>query len=455
MPQLLLEIQNRAHPSLLKYRRVLTPNDWAALRAWFSTFKGFQLAWLLELCDYAICLKARQTGFSHTTAAVGVLWGAIHGELTTIISVGDREAKEVLTYAKRHARVLVQLGCSLARIVKENAEEIVFASGGRIMALPGTGGRGFSGNMVLDEYAYAPHAAKVWDAAAAVTTLGGRLRVVSTPNGIGNDFEQLWTGVQKGEILGYKPYLVTLDDAIAQGYPVDLAKCWTMAKGDPRIFDQWFRCKFLDNDLQYIPSDLFARRFFETVSDEGVAYGGLDIGEKRDRTTLAIVKRQGDRRTLVHIESHKLTDDDLLDRLAAKAIGTYGCQRLALDKTGLGIFPAKRMKRTYGSKVEQVDFNLTSKEDLATGLYDAVQTEELQLPRSYIFNGIDEMPALRDDVYSIRRIVTAAGNVRYDAPRTTKGHADSAWALMLALHAAGRMSRMYAALQKSTQPKAS
>jgi hypothetical protein len=32
--------------------------------------------------------------------------------------------------------------------------------------------------------------------------------------------------------------------------------------------------------------------------------------------------------------------------------------------------------------------------------------------------------------------VTSAGNVRYDAARTDEGHADSAWALGLALHAA-------------------
>ncbi|MBA3833597.1 MAG: hypothetical protein H0X34_17230, partial [Chthoniobacterales bacterium] len=175
--------------------------------------------------------------------------------------------------------------------------------------------------------------------------------------------------------------------------------------------------------------------------------GGLDIGESRDRTTLAIVKRIGDKRSLIHLESHKLTDDKLLDDLAAKAIGVYHCQRVAIDKTGLGLFPSKRIKQVYGSKIEQVDFTSGSKEDLATGLYDAVQAEEIELPASYLFNGVDEIPLLRDDVYAIRRLVTAAGNVRYDAPRTAAGHADRAWALMLAIHAAGKQSKMFAALQ--------
>jgi len=448
----------RKYPSLGRYSKILTEGrglagEWLALTAWLSTFKPFQLDWLLDLTAYAICLKARQTGFSHTTAAVAVLWGAFHAETTTVISVGKLEAEEILLKAKLHAKVLVALGSKMAEVIRENATEIVFASGGRIVALPSSGGRSFSGNVFLDEYAYQQHAGKVWDAAAAVAMLGGRLRVVSTPNGIGNEFEQLWTGIKKGKIKGWKPYEVSLDDALAQGYSVDLEKCWAMAKGDARIFDQWFRCRFLDNDLQYIPSDLFAKRFVASIVDEGVAYGGLDIGESRDRTTLAIVKRIGDRRRLVHLESHKLTDDKLLDDLAAKAIGTYKCQRLAIDKTGLGLFPSKRIRNTYGSKIEQVDFSLGAKEDLATGLYDVIQSEELELPASYIFNGVDEIPLLRDDVYAIRRLVTAAGNVRYDAPRTSAGHADRAWALMLANHAAGRMSRMFAALQKASGTK--
>ena len=40
-----------------------------------------------------------------------------------------------------------------------------------------------------------------------------------------------------------------------------------------------------------------------------------------------------------------------------------------------------------------------------------------------------------DDVTSIRRTVTEAGTVRFEAPRTAKGHADRAWALMLAIQA--------------------
>ena len=47
-------------------------------------------------------------------------------------------------------------------------------------------------------------------------------------------------------------------------------------------------------------------------------------------------------------------------------------------------------------------------------------------------------PATREDLHKVRRTVTAAGNVRLDAPRDDAGHADRFWALALAYHAADR-----------------
>ena len=75
-------------------------------------------------------------------------------------------------------------------------------------------------------------------------------------------------------------------------------------------------------------------------------------------------------------------------------------------------------------------FTQGSKEVLATTLYEAFAKGIIRIPE-----GDRE---LREDLASLRRIVTAAGNVRYDAPTTAEGHADRAWALALALHAAIR-----------------
>lgn len=427
------------HPSLETYQRVLPAAEFAAFNAWLSTFYPFQRDWLLEPADYAICNKSRQIGLSHTTSAVGVVWGAFHGELTTIISVGDRESAEVLDKAKKHASVLQQLGSRMAAIgTRNNASEVSFASGGRILALPSTGGRSFTGNVFLDEFAYQEHAAKVWDAAAAVTMLGGRLRVVSTPNGMGNDFHSLWKKSADPE-FGWKRHEIPIETAIAQGYPVDEKKCWALAKGDPRLYDQLFRCKFLDNELQYIGSDLIEDASTDNLqTTEGPYFAGLDIGKTVDRTVLYVLRKTGGAYITAHIETHRRTDDKGLDDMVERAFKRFDLRRLALDATGLGAFPAQRMQKRFGiSKVEPITFTLQTKEDLATALYTAFINRQVKIPKTRLVGcQASEPELLREDIASLRRIVTAAGNVRYDAPHTDEGHADRAWALALALHAA-------------------
>lgn len=385
---------------------------------------------------------------SHTTSAVGVLWGAFHGELTTIISIGDLESKEVLDKTKRHVQVLKALGSKMADTVKFNATELTFCSGGRVIALPSTGGRGFSGSVFLDEFAYQEHAQKVWDAAAAVTMLGGRIRVASTPNGVGNDFHLLWRRALASE--AWSTHEVPIQRAVDQGYPVDLKKCRELAKGDDRLFDQLFNCAFLDGELQYLPTSLIESCQKERAQLEegsGPFVAGLDVGKTADRTVLIVLKKVGSVAKLVYVESRKRTDHLGLQDMVDRAFAKFGLQKLCVDCTGIGLFPAEEMQSKHGFyQVEPVNFNLKSKEELATGLYVAFNEKRVMIPKTDADipappEGMHETQpntarVLKEDLCSLRRIITNAGNVRYDAPHTEEGHADSAWALALAVKAA-------------------
>ena len=420
----------------------LPERELKAFRAWERTFYAFQLQWLFEPADYALALKSRQIGFSHTTAALATLWAVALGETTTLISVGEREAKEVLEKAKAHAGALRDFGSRWATVRgKDAAEEIRFASGGRLVALPQTsGGRSFSGNVFLDEYAYLQDPEKVWDGASAVTMHGYRLRVASTPNGVGNSFHSLATDPKQNS--GYAIHNIPIERAIADGMRVDMDRCWKMAKGDPRIFDQLFRCKFLDGSLQYIPTAAVNEcSSADCYVHVGECYAGLDIGHSNDLTALVVVRVGLDGVPVVQaIRTCKRTDYETLRDLVAEAFGRYSLRRLAIDSTGIGTFPAEQLQKSYGShRIEAVPFTAAVKEDLATTAHAHFIANGVRLPLTD--NAIADCEPggaarLREDVCSIRREVTSAGNVRYDAARTADGHADTAWALFLALHAA-------------------
>ncbi len=417
---------------------------------------------MLEEGELSICNKSRQIGLSHTTAGVGVLWGAYHGELTTIISKGQDESTEVLDKAKRHAYVLASLGSKMARTTRSNTTELCFASGGRILALPSTGGRSFTGNVFLDEFAYQEHAEAVWDAAAAVTLLGDfRIRVASTPNGLQNSFSHLWESAHLPD-SGYTTHEIPMRVAIEQGYPVNLKKAWALAKGDPRLFDQFFNCSFLDGQLQYIPSEYIARCSTDDLAtSEGEYYAGLDIGRDNDLSVLVVLRYVRGVLYLAHLEYMKRTDSDGLEAMCDRAFAKFDLRRLCIDATGLGTFPAERIKKKHSERVdtkwrrprvEPVDFTPSVKEDLATCLYASLTGNVLRIPKTD--KALPGCPAgtaedIRKDIASIRRIVTSSGNIRYDAPRTAKGHADRAWAIALAVHAAGTPNPMIEALRAS------
>jgi phage FluMu gp28-like protein len=360
-------------------------------------------------------------------------FGGCGGETTSIVSKGEREAEEVVEKATQHAEVLVRLGSQWAGLKKKRSDEMRLASKGRIISLPATSaGRGYSGNIILDEFAYHTDPKKIYDGASGSVLHGGKTRIVSTPNGVGNLFHDIWTN-QK--LKGWSKHAVTLDQAISQGLKVNIEDCWELALHDKRLFGQLFHCNFLDGALQYIPNELIERALAPGCAVYGEHYAGLDIGRVNDLTSLVVVCNDAQGvRWVVHEETRKRTEPEDIEYLVHQAVWRWGCRRVGIDASGLGTFPAIQMQKKYGLyRVIPVTISPKIKGELATTMYQHFADGRIRLPE-------DNLP-LREDVASIRRIITAAGNVTYDAPRTEKGHADRAWALALALQGCSAPSR--------------
>lgn len=88
---------------------------------------------------------------------------------------------------------------------------------------------------------------------------------------------------------------------------------------------------------------------------------------------------------------------------------------------------AERLQKRYGAVVEPVQFTAQVKERLAPMVKQAFEDRLVRIP---------DHREVRGDINAVKRFVTPAGNVRFDAEHTDQGHADRFWALALALDAA-------------------
>ena len=102
------------------------------------------------------------------------------------------------------------------------------------------------------------------------------------------------------------------------------------------------------------------------------------------------------------------------------------CQRVCIDKTGLGIGWVDDAQDKFGHIIEGVTFTSQAKEALAYPVRGFMEDQRLRIPYS---------AEIRADLRNVTKTTTSAGNIRFTAERTANGHADRFWALALAIHA--------------------
>ena len=253
--------------------RSLPTDEARAVELWIDAcFKPYQQEWLFDWSPLAVWVKGRQVGGSHTTAGKILLW-AMLGETTTIVSLGQKEATRVLKTVSKHAKYLHEIvGSKWAKTTGLSSEELHIASGGIVISAPSTSaGRGLSGNVFLDEFAYprGENDRQVWDAAIGAITHGFRLHVVSTPNGQTNQFYEL---VHVHEYAHWSRHFTTIHQAITGGMShLDPAKLLReQCAGNARFFARVYECSFLDQETALFEG---ANYYTELPKEFRVAHG--------------------------------------------------------------------------------------------------------------------------------------------------------------------------------------
>jgi phage FluMu gp28-like protein len=361
------------------------------------------------------------------------------GQDWLILSRGERQSRDYIRKLKRIVNVvdssLVALGHESIKGV-ETTMAVTLKNGAAIMGLPANPdtARGFSGNLVLDEFAFHESPDDIWRAVFPIITnpLSGekKVRIMSTPGGKNNRFYDLWTSKE----LAWSRHRTDIYDAQKAGlFTAQQVEDLKSALSDPDGWSQEFELNFLEEATQYfsralVESCIDPRATTEgalsTVHALGPRYAGLDIGRKHDLTVMCCVQRLDRQLIVEEVLVLRQVPFDAQQKLVGERMPFL--THLAVDSSGMGEETGERLQTRWGeSKVEPCVFTNAFKAIIFPGLKNAMEKGELKIPND---------PKLIADLLTIEKQVTQGGTVRYVAARTEDGHADIANALALAVY---------------------
>lgn len=467
-----------------------TPADLAgaAGEARPAVFLEYQQDWILDDAKIATVQKSRRVGMDWAEAFRAVR-DRMSGDRTNdywYSSADESAAREFMVYVQMWAKDLY--GAVFEVIEEEQLHDSdsfkVF-----VVTLPEVDGRrpritamtsnprafrSKGGDVTLSELAFHNDPIGMWKAAFPCTTWGGRLRVISTHNGedsILNKLVQMSLrhsdpddhGQPKTNDVASSLHTVTIDDAIEQGL-VERINQVTGEEHTRESFrahlrqgclteENWqeeFLCVPAKSKGSYFPYELLSPcssaddavetdnlalliEEIENLAGEATAlWVGVDVGRRHDRFVIWVLGEFGgvwrtvgllvwDKRPFSEMESAINTVMSI--RLPSGVAVTRAC----IDSTGIGMHLAENATTKWPGRCEAVNFTLAVKTELFTRLHAALEDREVTIPD-------DDIVHL--DLHSVRKTVTAAGNVRFDASQGEHGHADRATGLALAVHAA-------------------
>ena len=399
---------------------------------------GFQKRWISDACRFKVGNMSRQIGKSFMVSLEAVNDIIEVPNLWVLLSAGERQSLELMGKCKQHIEAA---GIASAKLDEDFFEDtkckqltITLPNGGRLVGLPANPqtARGFTGNVILDEFAFHRDSDAIWKALFPTISRGYKIRIVSTPQGLGNRFHRLMTGEN-----GYSKHTVDIFQAVADGVPHNIDEL-KAGVDDDDTWNQEYLCLFIDDHSAWLTYDMLAACVDETLSDEinyqdlmienlpkpqGRVFGGVDLGRVKDRTVFWFDDLVGDTyhaRWIVTLQNATFSQQaSVFDAL----YNFLKPVRTCFDATWNSAV-SEAAKEKYGDyAIEQVVFTNAVKSDLATGVRGLFEDRRVRIPNSRV---------IRDDLHAVKKTVTAAGNVRFDAERTKDGHADRFWAKALA-----------------------
>jgi hypothetical protein len=251
----------------------------------------YQARLLEDQSPRRIVLKARQTGLSNCVAIEALHLALTRPDSTIIFVSRSQDVARLLVAYCQHSLGGMR---PVPELEAENQGKLTFPNGSTIVSLPAnpSTGRGFAATAVyLDEFAFCGYDSLIYESIIGTISTGGRLTMLSTPNGRNNLFWRLWQGLEGGEWSRHRVHwsdCPRYDEAWAAR---------TRAGMTRQSFAQEYDLDFLTSgEAVFEPADLARCRDGWVADplgcDEYVT--GWDIGRRQDHTVGITLGRRGD-----------------------------------------------------------------------------------------------------------------------------------------------------------------
>ncbi|PXM04922.1 hypothetical protein DMT34_09830 [Klebsiella variicola] len=188
----------------------------------------YQKRWVADDSDLKIAEKSRRTGLTWAEAADAALTASLResdgGNDHFYIGSNKEMAREFIDAVAMWAKAYNAAAGEISEEVLRDEEKdiltfvVYFASGFKVKALSSNPSniRGMQGNVTIDEAAFHERLDELLKAVLPLRTWGGRIRLISTHNGVDNLFNQLIVDSRAGK-KSYHIHTITLDDACDEG----------------------------------------------------------------------------------------------------------------------------------------------------------------------------------------------------------------------------------------------
>ncbi|WP_209007291.1 hypothetical protein [Roseibium litorale] len=465
-----------------------------------------QKKWLEDKSDLKLCEKGRRTGITFAEALDDTLIAASSREAggDNIFYIGDTKDKgrEFIGYVAHFAKVVVKQLAEVEEFLFEDQREdgstnlisafrIRFASGFRVEALSSRPEniRGLQGVVVIDEAAFHKDVRAVLDSVNALLIWGGKIRIISTHNGVLSPFNELIREVRSTGMPPYQIHPIPFQAAVENGLfkRVCMRTGETYTKEGEAAWEAKIRGAYgprkaaMRQELDAIPSDAegsaLTRVQIEACMKQGIPIirwscdddfknapehirkaeqvdwcvanlvpvlktldpsrphcFGVDFARSGDLTVMLFLELGRDliRRTKLAIELRNVPFDQQRDVLY------YAGDRLprlyagALDATGNGQYLAEKAAQKWGEMIQEVHLTASWYQANSPVYIEAFSDGTIVLPMDEDF--------LRDHqaLAYVNGIIRVPEDMRFKGADGQDRHGDSAPAGILAYYASRR-----------------